>query len=110
MAHYAKIENDIVTKVIVAEQDFVNTLDGTWIQASYNTSKGIHALGNTPLRKNYPGIGYSYDSSRDAFISPKPYNSWTLNDSSCNWECPVPHPGGNEIWEWNDSDQSWDSA
>ena len=102
MAHFAKIENNIVTKVIVAEPEFFNTFvddtPGTWIQTSYNTRGGIHYQPNSnipstdqskALRKNYAGIGYSYDKQRDAFIPPKPFNSWILNETTCLWEPPI---------------------
>jgi hypothetical protein len=85
MAHYAKIENDIVVQVIVAEQDFIDTLSGQWIQTSYNTMGGVHQLGGTPLRKNYAGIGFTYDSIRDAFIPPKPSEDAILDEDSCLW-------------------------
>jgi len=92
MAHYAKVSNGTVEQVIVAEQDFINTLDGTWVQTSYNTHGGVHTLGGTPLRKNYAGIGYTYDLSKDAFYAPQPFPSWTLNGSSCLWESPTAMP------------------
>ena len=89
MAHFAKIEDGIVTSVIVAEQDFIDTQSGTWVQTSYNTTGGQHLLGGTPLRKNYAGLGYTYDSTRDAFIPVQPYPSWVLNEDTCLWDCPV---------------------
>ena len=92
MSHFAKIENNLVTSVIVAEQDFIDTLEGTWVQTSYNTRDGVHRLGGTPLRKNYAGIGCTYDSVKDAFYSPKPYNSWTLDNTTCLWEAPIDKP------------------
>lgn len=87
MSHFAKIENSIVTEVIVAEQDFIDTIEGTWVQTSYNTHGNVHALGGTPLRKNYAGIGYTYDSVRDAFIAPMPVNEFTyiLDEDTCLW-------------------------
>ena len=96
MAHYAKVTDGIVESVIVAEADFIETLEGTWIQTSYNTEAGEHSLGGTPLRKNYAGIGYVYDSGRDAFYLPQPYASWTLNESSCLWEPPIAYPEDTE--------------
>ena len=99
MAHFAKIENGKVTEVIVAEQDFINNLPGYWIQTSYNTLKGIHTLGGTPLRKNYAGVGYTYDTLRDAFIAPKPFPSWVLNEETCSWDAPKPRPEGRWIWD-----------
>jgi hypothetical protein len=89
MAHYAKIENDIVTGVILADEDFIQTLDGEWIQTSYNTKGGVHLLGGTPLRKNYAGIGYTYDRERDAFIPHKPSEEYVLNEDKCIWELPL---------------------
>ena len=88
MAHYAKIENDIVVQVIVAEQDFIETIEGEWIQTSYNTKSGEHLLGGTPLRKNYAGLGYTYDRVRDAFIPHKPSEEYVLNEDKCIWELP----------------------
>jgi len=104
MAHFAQINQDnIVTQVIVAEQDFINTgLVGdplTWIQTSYNTVGGKHKLGGTPLRKNYAGIGYLYNLELDAFIPPKPFDSWILNEDTCLWEAPNPQPGDNYYWD-----------
>jgi hypothetical protein len=111
MAHFAKVENGIVTKVVVAEpeyfENFIDTSPGQWIQTSYNTIGGIHRLGGTPLRKNYAGIGYTYDSIRDAFIPPKPYNSWILNEDSCLWQSPVSKPNDGGVYDWNEDTQSW---
>lgn len=114
MAHFAKVVNGIVTKVIVAEQDFIDTYSdgeaGEWIQTSYNTAGGQHLDGGTPLRKNFAGIGFTYDHTKDAFIPPKPFPSWTLNDSTCLWEAPVARPDGNNYYEWNEEDQTWDTV
>ena len=112
MSHFAQIdENNIVTQVIVIEQDVVDSgLFGdpaSWIQTSYNTSGGVHLLGGTPLRKNYAGIGYTYDSTRDAFIPPKPYNSWVLNEDTCLWEAPTPMPTDGKIYNWDEATTSW---
>ena len=112
MSHFAQIdENNIVTQVIVIEQDVVDTgLFGdptSWIQTSYNTSGGVHLLGGTPLRKNYAGIGYTYDSTRDAFIPPKPFNSWTLNETSCLWEAPIAMPDDGKIYSWDEDTTAW---
>ncbi len=96
MAHFAKVKDGIVTNVIVAEQEFIDNLvdheRGEWIQTSYNTHGGQHKLGGTPLRKNYAGIGYTYDEDRDAFYAPKPYASWVLNETTCYWDAPVTYP------------------
>tara|TARA_R110001592_G_scaffold27696_2_gene102041 strand:+ start:1653 stop:1997 length:345 start_codon:yes stop_codon:yes gene_type:complete len=114
MAHFAKIENNIVTKVIVAEQSFfdsfVDDSPGTWIQTSYNTIGGQHLLGGTPLRKNYAGVGFTYDSTKDAFIPPKRFNSWTLNETTCLWEPPVAMPSDGKKYEWNETTTAWDEV
>jgi|SRR6056300_129575 len=112
MAHFAKVKNGKVLKVIVAEQEFVDSyidnIPGKWIQTSYNTWGGVHKLGGTPLRKNFAGVGYTYDDTRDAFIPPKPYNSWTLNETTCLWEAPVAKPDDTKKYEWNEETTSWD--
>lgn len=107
MAHYAKVENGVVTNVLVAEQAFVDTQAGTWVQTSYNTHGGQHTFGGTPLRKNYAGIGYTYDSTRDAFYSPQPYPSWTLNETTCLWEPPTERPADGKFYVWNEDTTSW---
>ena len=111
MSHFAKVENGIVTQVIVAEQDVIDSgLFGTgWVQTSYNTHGGQHPNG-TPLRKNYAGVGYTYDEQREAFIPPKPFASWVLNEEICRWEAPVPKPDSidNEIWVWNEENLEWE--
>ena len=111
MAHFAKVNNGIVEQVIVAEPEFFNsfvdTSPGQWIQTSYNTHGGVHANGGTPLRKNYAGVGYTYDAQRDAFIPPKPYASWTLNESTCQWDCPIPYPDDGNRYTWDEATTSW---
>jgi hypothetical protein len=116
MAHFAKVEDGIVTNVVVVDdeheangQEFLNGLglEGVWIQTSYNTFSGQHSSGGTPLRKNYAGIGFSYDEVRDAFIPPKPYPSWVLNEETCNWEPPVPRPEGDVFLVWDEDTQTW---
>ena len=107
MSHFAKIKDGIVTNVIVAEQDFIDTQEGTWVQTSYNTYGGQHKLGGTPLRKNYAGIGYIYDSTRDAFYIPQPYPSWTLNETTCYWEPPVAYPDNGKNYIWDEDTTSW---
>ena len=112
MSHFAKVENGIVTQVIVVEQEVLNTgLFGEpslWVQTSYNTLGGKHAFGATPLRKNYAGVGFTYDSERDAFIPPSPFNSWLLNEDSCLWEAPTPMPTDNELlYSWDEETLSW---
>lgn len=108
MSHFAKIENNIVTQVIVAEQDVIDSgLFGTgWIQTSYNTHGGQHPEGR-PLRKNYAGIGYTYDSSRDAFIPPQTFPSWLLNEETCLWSAPTPMPTDGKMYVWNELTLSW---
>lgn len=108
MAHYAKVENGIVTQVIVAEQDVIDSgLFGTgWVQTSYNTRANQHPL-NTPLRKNYAGIGYTYDEERDAFIPPKPYPSWVLDEYTCLWVAPVDRPTGDTFYVWDEAVLNW---
>lgn len=127
MAHFAKVRDGIVEQVIVAEPEFFDTFvdssPGQWIQTSYNTRGGVHYNPETgepsadqtkALRKNYAGIGYTYDSQKDAFIPPKPYNSWVLNKNTCLWEPTVPYPtdiGTEEkrkFYIWNENSQSWD--
>ena len=110
MAHFAKIENGIVTEVIVIEQDVLNTgLWGdpaSWVQTSYNTYGGQHPEGR-PLRKNYASIGFTYDSQRDAFIPPQPFPSWALNEDTCQYDPPVPYPNDNKLYTWDEQSVSW---
>jgi hypothetical protein len=112
MAHFAKVVDGVVTQVIVAEPEFFETFvdssPGEWIQTSYNTYGGEHKLGGTPLRKNYAGIGFTYDRVKDAFIPPKPFASWTLNDDTCLWEAPVAMPQDGLEYEWNEATVSWE--
>jgi hypothetical protein len=114
MAHYAKIQEGIVTSVIVAEPEFFDTFvdssPGQWLQTSYNTHGGVHILGGIPLRKNYAGLGFTYDSTRDAFIPPKPYASWNVNEDTCLWECPVAYPIDGNTYSWNENTQQWDEV
>ena len=121
MAHFAKLgTGNIVERVEVVSNDiatdeqtgvdFLNNLYGTrdtWKQTSYNTKGGVHLLGGTPFRKNYGGIGYSYDQTKDAFIPPKPFDSWTLNETTCIWEAPVAYPSDGKDYEWDESSTSW---
>ena len=129
MAHFAKlgtgniiervevVSNDIATTE-QAGVDFLNNLYGTndvWKQTSYNTIAGVHKLGGTPFRKNYAGVGFRYDQVLDAFIPVKPFNSWVLNETTCQWEAPIERPtlteeqidNGNE-YRWNEDNQTWD--
>ena len=89
--------------------DFLTKLTGypIWVQTSYNTYAGEHLLGETPLRKNYAGIGFTYDEDRDAFIPPKPFNSWTLNESTCLWEAPIARPNDGNRYDWDEENQIW---
>ncbi len=123
MAHFAKVNNGIVEQVIVAEPEFFDTFvdssPGQWIQTSYNTRGGVHYNPETgepsadqskALRKNYAGIGYSYDAQRDAFIPPKPYASWVLDEQTCLWGAPVPYPTDGGRYTWNEANQTWDAV
>jgi len=111
MGHFAKVNNGIVEQVIVAEPEFfetfVDTSPGQWIQTSYNTRGGVHTNGGTPLRKNFAGIGFTYDAGRDAFIPPKPFSSWLLNDDTCLWDAPVAMPTEGGPYKWDESTLSW---
>jgi hypothetical protein len=118
MAHYAFLDsNNIVTEVIVGKDEGENGID--WEQhygdfrgqvckrTSYNTAGGVHSNGGTPYRKNYAGIGFTYDAGRDAFIPPKPYASWTVNETSCIWEAPIPLPQDGKRYTWDEPTTSW---
>ena len=132
MASFAKLNSDNVVERIESvvnevlkdsngiEQEaigiqFLKTLynepNAIWKQTSYKTNGGVHSLGGTPFRKNHAGIGYIYDSNRDAFISPKPFNSWILNEQTCNWESTIPMPSDASIYKrytWNEETLNWD--
>ena len=111
MAHFAKVNNGIVEQVIVAEPEFFTTFvdssPGEWIQTSYNTYGGIHKNGGTPLRKNYAGIGFTYNRTNDAFIPPKPFNSWVLDEQTCLWNAPVSYPTDDKHYSWDEATTSW---
>ena len=117
MAHYAKVKDGVVIKIIKAEAEFFDTFidnePGEWIQTSYNTFGGVHygqdgtPDDGTPLRKNYAGIGFTYDRDKDAFIPPQPYDSWTLNETTCLWEAPVDKPDDGEMYTWDEETTSW---
>ena len=123
MAHFAKVVDDIVVNVIVAEEDFFDTFvdnsPGEWIQTSYNTMRGIHYTQgedgshipsddqSKALRKNFASIGYSYDRDRDAFVPPRTYPSWSLDEFECMWKAPIQYPDDDNIYEWNEENQSW---
>ena len=127
MANFAKIglnnkvigvhslHNDVLKDANGVEQevlgiDFLTKLTGwsIWVQTSYNTHSGVHNNNGTPLRKNHAGIGYTYDEDRDAFIPPKPYNSWILNETTCQWEAPIALPDTENRYNWNEENQTWD--
>jgi hypothetical protein len=116
MSHFAEVKDGVVTQVIVAEQDFINTLENPseWVQTSYNTRGGKHYAPNsheedsgTPLRKNYAGIGFIYDAENDAFHEPQPYSSWTLNNTSFMWEPPVAYPDDGKAYYWDEDNTTW---
>jgi len=124
MSHFAKIENGIVVTVIVAGQAFVDSQPGTWVETSYHTKEGAHRTGGQALRKNYAGIGMIYDSGRDAFYSPRPsraeysradktvvqkvsFDSWILNDDTCQWNPPTPMPDDGKGYNWDETTLSW---
>ena len=117
MAHFAKVVDGKVQQVIVAEPEFFDTFvdssPGEWIQTSYNTRGGVHygqdgePDGGVALRKNYAGIGFTYDRTKDAFIPPQPYASWTLNDDTCLWEAPVAYPEDGKMYTWDEDTTSW---
>ena len=119
MAHYSFLNmQNIVTEVIVGkdetdgptnwEMHYGNIREQVCKRTSYNTSGGVHSEGGTPFRKNYAGIGYTYDFARDAFIPPKPFDSWVLDENSCLWEAPVAMPDDGQAYEWNEETTSWD--
>ena len=132
MAHYAKVVNGKVTAVLVADQSFIdsyqdptpelNKYPSSWVKTSYNTRGGVHYQPNTnltssdqslALRGNYAGIGFTYDSTHDAFYAPQPYPSWTLNEETCIWEPPVEYPNDDippTVYNWNETDQQWDET
>ena len=126
MAHFAKLglenkviavhvvnNNELLVNGVENEQkgiDFLNNIHKTndvWKQTSYNTFGGVHKLDGTPFRKNYAGKGYTYDEARDAFIPPKPYDSWILNEDACLWEAPVAYPDDGKEYKWNEETTSW---
>jgi hypothetical protein len=128
MASFAKIENNIVIKVESVDNkvlkdsngveqetigiQFLRTLynepNAIWKQTSYNTHGNVHSLGGTPFRKNHAGIGYTYDLQKEAFIPPKFFNSWILNETTCLWEAPIPYPKDGQMYTWNEQIKNWD--
>ncbi len=125
MAHFAEIDalQRVIRVLVVDDADtqdkdgnevesigakyLNNAFGGTWVQTSYNTNSGEHSFGGTPFKKNYAGIGYTYDLTKDAFIPPKLYNSWTLNEDTCQWEAPVAHPNDGKLYRWNEATTNW---
>jgi hypothetical protein len=119
LAHYAKclnIDNSTkfyVEQVIVADQDFIDTQPGKWVQTSYNTKGNVHygangePDGGVAMRGNYAGIGYTYDIQNDVFYAPQPFASWILNTSTWLWEAPVPYPNDGKAYQWDEATQSW---
>ena len=109
MSHFAKIEDGIVTQVIVAEQSFIDTQDGTWVQTSYNTRGNVHygqdgePDGGVALRGNYAGIGYTYDTNNDVFYLPQPYESWTLDETTWQWISPIAYPDDGNMYSWDEN-------
>lgn len=138
MAHWAQIdENNIVVQVLVTDnndpngdegyQFLLDNFGGTWLQTSYNTIGNVHLEGGTPFRKNFAGIGFTYDEGKDAFIPPKPYNSWILDEETCDWVAPIPKPAdgiienfeitnpdelpeGFKIYHWNEDIVNWEQV
>ena len=122
MGHWAKIaDNNRIAEVVVANDDMgewlVETLGGVWVQTSYNTRGGVHYTDGVPsedqrkaLRFNYAGIGFTYDPERDAFVPPKPFESWVLDEDTCLWKAPLPYPDGGGEYTWNEETGSWDLA
>ena len=125
MSHFARVKNGFVQEVIVAEQDYIDsvsdTTDGRWIQTSYNTFGGVHYVPDSiprvpsddqtkALRKNYASKGMRYDSAADAFYDLQPFSSWTLNTTTYLWEAPVAYPDDDNHYTWNEDAQSWDAV
>jgi hypothetical protein len=118
MAHYAFLDgNNLVTEVIVGKEEGEDNIDWEVYygdfrgqvckRTSYNTKGGVHSSGDTPFRKNYAGLGYTYDAGRDAFIPPKPYASWVLNEGTCLWDAPVAYPDDGKRYSWDEATTSW---
>jgi hypothetical protein len=124
MASFAKIGSGNIVEQVVAVSNEVATTEqagveflqnlyndtATWKQTSYNTYGGVHSLDGTPFRKNFAGVGYTYDETKNAFIAPKPYASWVLDDDTCLWEAPVAYPDDDKEYEWNEDTTSWDAV
>lgn len=120
MAHYALINQQGIVEFVHVGRDETDVVEGIedWEtyycqpgfvckRTSYNTRGGVHILGGIPLRKNYAGIGYTYDAERDAFIPPKPFESWLLNEDTCLWDAPTPYPTDGNFYSWDEEQQAW---
>ena len=128
MAHFVKINdsNIVIRGVVLDDKDtqdengdevesvgakyLSDGFGGTWKRTSYNTFGNVHRLGGTPFRKNYAGIGYTYNAAKDAFISPQPYHSWPLNEDTCLWDAPTAYPDDGKKYTWNEDTTSWDEV
>jgi len=125
MAHFAEIDalQRVIRVLVVDDADIQNengneddlvgmkylhdAFGGTWLRTSYNTQNGVHILGGTPFRKNFAGVGSTYDSARDAFIPPKPFDSWTFNETTCRWDVPVVMPDDDKNYRWDEETTNW---
>lgn len=118
MAYFAELDdNNTVTRVLAVDNSYENQgehflantlgLGGRWVQTSYNTHGGVHVNGGTPLRKNYAGVGFTFDEQRDAFIPPQPFPSWLLDEGSCLWQPPVPYPSDGQEYVWDEGSLAW---
>lgn len=105
--HFARIESGLVSEVILAGQDYIDTLSETWVQTSYDTQGGVNLKGGTPLRKNYAGVGYTYDDILDVFYAPQPFPSWVLSTTSYIWEPPIDYPDSDVQHHWDEASVSW---
>jgi hypothetical protein len=114
MAHYARVVNNLVEQVIVAEEDVIQSGafgdPAQWIQTSYNTKGGVHSEGGVALRKNFAFIGCTYEPLRDVFIPPRPYLSWILDEETCLWSAPIPAPQDGNFYNWNEAGQRWEQV
>lgn len=118
MAHWAELdENNVVLRVLVGDNNdpagdegyqwLIDNLGGTWVKTSYNTVAGIHIAGGTPFRKNYAGVGYTYDETLDAFLPPKPHDNWIIDEATGTWIPPIPKPDDGKDYVWNQDETRW---
>jgi hypothetical protein len=113
MAHFAKLDSNNIVTFVTVGRDEDNELElsartgDVYKKTSFNTQAGVHVLGGIPFRKNFAGIGFTYDSTRDAFIAPKPFESWTLNEQTCNWDAPTSYPNDDKHYTWNEETLTW---